>query len=51
MMNSGKYEKKEDMAEEVRILIPKEMETKPHKFHQEPQTCCAKLAASENHGS
>lgn len=45
MMNSGKYEKKEDLPKGTVMLIPREMEAKPHKFHQEPQTCCAKLAA------
>lgn len=28
-----------------------QMKEKPHKFHQEPQTCCAKLAASGTQGS
>lgn len=51
MMNSGKYEKKEDLPEGAVILKPKAMEAKPHKFHQKPHTCCAKLAAWGTHGS
>lgn len=49
--NSDKYEDKKDLPVGTIILIPNEMEAKPHKFHQEPQTCCAKLAATGNHGS
>lgn len=32
-------------------LAIRQMKEKPHKFHQEPQTCCAKLAASGTQGS
>ena len=51
MCNSGKYEDRKDLPEGTKVLIPKEMKEKPHKFHQEPQTCCAKTAASGSHGS
>lgn len=51
MTNTGEYERKEDLPVGTVILTPKEMEAKPHKFHQEPQTCCAKLAAWGTHGS
>lgn len=51
MCNSEKYEDRKDLPEGTKILVPKEMEGKPHKFHQEPQTCCANTAASGSHGS
>lgn len=45
------YDRKEELPEGIRLLLLNEMKEKPHKFHQEPQTCCAKLAASGSHGS
>lgn len=49
--NTEKYERREDLPEGTKILILEELEEKPHKFHQVPQTCCAALAASGTCGS
>lgn len=51
LTNKNHYKNKSDIPEGTVLLIPKEMEAKPHKFHQEPQTCCAAVAASGIHGS
>lgn len=51
LTNTEKYEREEDLPEETNVLILEELEEKTHKFHQEPQTCCAALAASGTCGS
>lgn len=51
MTNAGKYEDRDDLPKGTKRLIPQELKEKPHKYHQEPQSCCAALAASGAHGS
>lgn len=51
MTNEGKYENRDDLPKGTKLFIPKELKEKPHKFHQEPQTCCAKLAAAGTQGT
>lgn len=41
----------DDPPEGVQILRENDLKNRPHKFHQEPQMCCAKLAASGAHGT
>lgn len=41
----------EDPPERAQILRESDLKSIPHKFHQEPQTCCAAFAASGIHGS
>lgn len=50
MTNTAKYENRNDLPEGTVILVPKDMKEKVHKYHQEPQTCCAAIAVS-GHGS
>lgn len=40
----------EDPPEGAQILRESDLKSIPHKFHQEPQTCCAKLAVSGTQG-
>lgn len=51
MTNVGKYENRDDLPKDTKILIPKELKEKSHKYHQEPQSCCAAFAALGTHGS
>lgn len=51
MTNAGKYENRDDLPNGTKLLVPKELKEKPHKYHQEPQSCCAAFAASGSHGS
>ncbi len=46
------YEKETNVPDSfTRIYREWEMEEKPHNYTQEPKTCCAKQAASGEHGS
>lgn len=47
----AKFNHKSELPEGTKILILREMAAKPHLFHQEPQSCCAAVAASGTQGS
>lgn len=49
--SNGIVDCKADLSDGLQLLIEKDMQEKPHKFHQQPQTCCASLAASGTYGS
>lgn len=46
------YTDKIELPENIHTVVQEEnLVMKPHKFHQEPITCCADIAASGNNGS
>ena len=46
------YNQKDELPDTIKtILLEDELQEIPHKKHQEPQTCCAEIAAVSMHGS